>query len=318
MTKQKILITGLTGFIGRHLAKKYLEEGNLVFGNTYDSQDPLPKKHKLLKLMKCDVKKFSQVQKLVKKSKPDLIFHLAAQPYPWKSWQDPKDTFDTNVNGTLNLFSAIMKEKLDPKILIACSSAEYGHTAFKKKSSLKETDPLLPVHPYGLSKVGQDLISYQYYTEYGLKVIRARIFNTIGPGKKNDFVGDVSQQISKIRSGLQKPIIKVGNLHPKRDVTDVRDQVLALDSLIKNGKVGEVYNVCSGRSVSIEEILNLMLPFAGKKVKIKVEKKLVRKVDEPLILGNPSKIKKDCFWKEQFSLKTTLRDSINYWDKDQI
>lgn len=315
MNTKNVLITGITGFIGTYIAEKYLSEGNHVYGNLFARDELPPPKNKLLHLYYCDIRNERQIRKLVHVSQPDIVIHLAAQSYPIKSWQDPKYTMDTNVNGTLNLFSAVLKEKLDPIILVACSSAEYGYTAFKTKRPLKENDQLLPVHPYGLSKVCQDLLSQQYFVNYGMKILRARIFNTIGPGKKNDFLGDVSIQIAKIRKGKQKPIVKVGNLDTRRDMTDVRDQISALSALIKSGKLGEVYNICSGKSVKMRDLLHNMILMVESKIKIQVDPNKVRLVDEPIIVGDPSKIRKDCHWKPAYSMKNTLKDSVDFWNK---
>jgi len=312
MTK-RMLITGITGFIGKNLAIKYLEKGYEVFGNTFADDEP-PLQKKSIHLQYCDIRNESQVDDLIGFSKPELIFHMSAQPYPLQSWLDPKNTMDTNINGTINLFSAIRKKNLDPKIVVACSSAEYGMTAFNSDTPLDENDKLLPIHPYGLSKVAQDIISYQYFKKYNMKILRARIFNTIGPGKKGDFVGDVSIQINKIKKGLQDPIIKVGNLTTKRDFTDVRDQASALIALIDSGKVGEVYNVCSGKAVSMRDVLEKMIQLSGIKIKVEVESERVRAIDEPIIIGDPRKIKKDCSWTQKYDIETTLQQSIDFWN----
>jgi len=308
-----VLITGITGFMGKFLAEKYLENDHIVYGNTFDETETPPKDHLNLHLLPCDIRKEVEVKRLVNESKPDIIFHLAAQSYPTKSWEDPINTLETNVNGTIHLFSAIMEKNLDPKVLVACSSAEYGHTAINENRSLQEKDPLLPVHPYGLSKVNQDLISEQYFKKYGIKVYRARIFNTIGPGKKDDFVGDISKQISEIKKGGKQRVIKVGNLETKRDMTDVRDQISALIALVENGIAGEAYNVCSGVSYQMKELLKKMITYSGMEIKYEKDLKKIRKIDEPLILGDPSKIREKCYWNQEYSIEKTLQDAINFW-----
>ncbi len=308
-----ILITGITGFMGKFLTERYLKNGHVVYGNTYDETEIPPKNHPNLHLFPCDIRKELEVEGLVHESNPDIIFHLAAQSYPTKSWEDPITTLETNVNGTIHLFSSIMKKNLDPKVLVACSSAEYGHTAINENRSLREEDPLLPVHPYGLSKVNQDLISEQYFKKYGIKVYRARIFNTIGPGKKDDFVGDVSKQISEIKKSGKQAIIKVGNLETKRDMTDVRDQISALIALVENGTEGEAYNVCSGTSYQMGELLKKMITYSGLEIKFEKDPNKIRKIDEPLILGDPSKIREKCSWNQVYSIEKTLQDAINFW-----
>ena len=310
----RILITGITGFMGKYLTKMLLEKNHQVYGNIFDRDESPPDANESLHLKFCDVRIKDQVTELINESKPNFIYHLAAQSLPMKSWKDPKETMDTNFSGTINLFNSILEQKLEPKILVACSSAEYGFTAITKNRALNEEDPLEPVHPYGLSKVCQDMISKQYFLNYGMKVIRARIFNTIGPGKKNDFVGDVSMQISKILKNKQDPTIQIGNLETERDISDVRDQIKALTSLLENGVPGEVYNVCSGRVVKMKELLDKMIAISGKDIKINKDPKKIRKIDEPLILGDPSKIRKECSWNEEITIDKTLTDSINFWN----
>jgi len=310
---KRVLITGITGFIGKNLAERYLENGYEVYGNIYDKSEEPPSPRDNLHLEYCDVRNESQVHDLIKKSKPDLIYHLAAQSDPLKSWEDIIYTMETNVFGTIHLFSAIMKEKLDPLVLMAASSGEYGMTTFTSKEPINEEAPLLPVHPYGLSKVCQDLLSWQYFIKNGIRVVRARIFNTIGPSKKNDFVGQVSKQIADIIEGRSEPIVKVGDLTPQRDVTDVRDQVSALMTLIENGKPGEVYNVCSGRNISMRELLDKMIKISNKEITIEEDPAKLRTIDEPAIYGDSSKIRKECQWEQKYDIDTTLKDSIEFW-----
>ena len=310
---KNVLITGITGFMGKFLAEEYLKDGFTVYGSTFDKTETSPKPRNALHLVPCDIRKKDEVRNLVANSNPDIVFHLAAQSNPVKSWNDPVYTMETNFNGTINLFSELIDSKLDPKILVACSSAEYGYTAIKENRPLNENDPLLPVHPYGLSKVCQDLISHQYFENYGIKVIRARIFNTIGPGKKDDIVGDVSQQIAEIIRKRKDPVVKVGNLDTERDMTDVRDQISALIALVKTGKVGDVYNVCSGKSVQMRSLVKNMIENSGKKIEIEIDKSKLRVIDEPLIIGNHDKLSRDCSWEQRYDIDVTLKDSVNFW-----
>ena len=310
---KRILITGITGFIGKVLAERYLEEGYEVYGNTFDESEEPPKPRNNLHLDYCDIRNQSQVSDLIKKSKPDLIYHLAAQSDAPTSWEDVIYTMETNVIGTVHLFSTILKEKMDPLVLMAASSGEYGMTTFTSKEPINEEAPLLPIHPYGLSKVCQDFLSWQYFVKYKIRVIRARIFNTIGPSKKNDFVGQVSKQIADIIQGKSEPTVKVGDLTRQRDVTDVRDQVSALITLLEHGKSGEVYNVCSGRNISMKELLDKMIKISNKEISIEEDPEKLRIIDEPIIPGDSSKIRKECSWKQEYDIDTTLKDSIEFW-----
>jgi len=311
----KALITGVTGFIGSYLAEYLLAKGMNVYGTFHREsiEDIAHLKDKII-LSKCDVRDQATVQKIIKKSNPDFIFHLAAQSRPDISWKNPVETMETNVMGTVYVFESVRQLGLDPKILVTGSSAEYGLIG-ENEPPIKEDHPLLPVSPYGVSKVAQGLLAYQYFKNYGMKTIRVRIFGATGPRKVGDACSDFAKQIVKIECGKAEPIIRVGNLEVKRDLMDVKDTLEAFWLLMENGKIGDVYNICSSKAIKIGDILNKFLEISGRSVKIEVDPKKLRPSDEPIVVGDSSKIRKDCGWMPTIPIEKTLEDTLNYWRK---
>jgi GDP-4-dehydro-6-deoxy-D-mannose reductase len=310
----RALITGVSGFIGRYLAEYLLNKQLEVYGTVRTTKHLKNIAHlkDAITLRKCEIRNPAMVNDAVRKSKPDFVFHLAAQSYPTVSWENPIGTMETNVFGTINLFEAIRKLKINPKILVACSSAEYGLVR-EKEVPTKEDHQLLPLHPYGVSKVAQDLLAYQYFKNFGLSTIRVRIFGTTGPGKIGDVCSDFARDIAEIECKKKKPVMYVGNLEPKRDLSDVRDMVRAFWLLMRRGKIGEVYNACSSKAHKIRDILDMLLKMSDADIEVKIDPKKLRPSDEPVILGDNSKIKNDCGWRPKIPIEKTLKDILNYW-----
>ena len=229
----KVLITGITGFAGSHLADYILKEhpeAEIYGFKRWRSRDEniLHLLNKV-KFYDVDIKDFTAVNRFIQEIKPNKIFHLAAQSFVPTSWRSPAETLTTNIIGELNLFEAIRQHDLikDTRIQLACSSEEYG-MVYENELPIKETNPLRPLSPYAVSKIGQDYLGYQYYKSYGIQAIRTRTFNHSGPRRGDVFVvSTFSKQIAMIENDIQKPIIYVGNLDAKRDFTDVRDVVRA-------------------------------------------------------------------------------------------
>lgn len=309
----RALVTGINGFIGSYLPEYLMAKGVEVFGTVYDNNicNIAHIKDKI-NLIMCDVRDRSAVKKAVQKSDSDIIFHLAAQSRPDVSWVDPAGTMETNVMGTVYLFESVRQIGLDPKILVAGSSAEYGLIR-KDEPPIKEDHPLLPVSPYGVSKVAQDLLAYQYFKNLNIKTIRVRIFGATGPRKVGDACSDFCRQIVKIEREEAEPVIRVGNLETKRDLMDIKDTLEAFWALIKKGKIGDVYNVCSSKPIKIGDMLNKLLEISGIKAKIEVDQKKLRLTDEPVVVGDNTKIKRDCEWGPKISIEKTLNDTLNYW-----
>ena len=314
---KRVLITGITGFVGSHLADFLLNKNLEIFG-TYRWRSPKDNiKHILnkLNLINCELLDASSVLDCIKTVNPDVIFHLAAQSYVPVSFREPYITLETNIIGTLNLLEAIRHFKLDPIIHICSSSEVYGQVK-EEELPIKETNPLRPASPYAVSKVGEDLISYQYYLSYGIKTIRTRMFTHTGPRRGEVFVVSAfAKQIALIEFGLKDPILKVGNLDSVRTFLDVRDAVRAYWLLVNHCKPGEVYNIGGNRVMSIREMLDLLLNYSSikNKIEIEIDPKLLRPSDVTLQIPNIDKFVKETNWKAEIPFEKTLQDILDYW-----
>jgi GDP-4-dehydro-6-deoxy-D-mannose reductase len=312
----KVLITGITGFAGSHLAEFLLQKNIKVFG-TYrwrSRMENIMHIRDKITLLECDLRDFSATLEVIKKVKPDLIFHLAAQSFVPMSWIAPVETLTTNITSEVNIFEAVRTLNLkNCRIHIAGSSEEYG-LVYKNEVPIKETNPLRPLSPYGVSKVAQDLLGYQYFMSYQLPIIRTRAFNHTGPRRGEVFVtSNFAKQIVEIEKKKRQPVIYVGNLDAVRDFTDVRDVVRAYYMILKDGKPGEVYNISSGKGYKIKEVLELLLSLAQCDIEIKVDPARLRPSDVELLIGDNTKLKKAVGWKPEIPFKKTLSDLLDYW-----
>jgi GDP-4-dehydro-6-deoxy-D-mannose reductase len=311
----KALITGITGFAGSHLAEYLLANGHEVSG-TRRVRSPMDNVSAIadkLTLIDCELSDASATHDAVKAAKPDLIFHLAAQSFVRASWVYPGFTLFNNIGAQLNIFEAVRELKLDARILVACSSEEYGR-AEEKDLPLTEDSPLRPLSPYGVSKVGQDMLAYQYHASYGMAIIRTRAFNHTGPRRGEAFATSTfAKQIAEIELGKREPVVHVGNLAAQRDFTDVRDVVRAYFLACTEGEPGEVYNICSGKAVSIGEILDTLLELTQREVKVKEDPARLRPSDVQVLRGDASKLTQATGWRPQIELRQTLADLLEYW-----
>jgi len=258
----RVLVTGITGFVGSHFAEFALAEGAEVFGSYRwrSKTENIDHLRDRVTLIECDLRDLSSVNELVASSRPDFIIHLAAQSYVHASWHSPAETFNTNTISQVNLLEAVRAQgKAAPRFLAIGSSEEYG-LVHEDELPIKESNPLRPLSPYAVSKVTQDLMAYQYFKSYALPIVRARAFNHEGPRRGDVFVtSNFARQIAEIEAGGREPTILVGNLKAVRDYTDVRDIVRGYWLLLERGEPGQVYNLCSGRGWAIQEILDFLL-----------------------------------------------------------
>jgi len=307
----KALITGCSGFIGSHLADLLVEKKFDVYGTThYGMNDNIKHLKDKITIVKCNITDKSQVKNLISKIKPDYIFHMAAQSNVMQSWNDAEGTMKTNILGTLYLFDAIREAKINPIIVVACSSAEYG-VSYKYELPTKENKEFRPTSPYAVSKIGEDMLSYLYWRSLGMKIIRVRFFNITGPRKTSDACSDFSRMIAYAEK-KNKNVIEVGYLDSIRDITDVRDAVKATLLAAKKGKYGEVYNICSGKGYKIENILKKMLKISTRKIKVKKVEDKMRPYEEPIFIGDNSKMRK-LGWSPEIPIDKTLSDMLEYW-----
>jgi len=260
-----------------------------------------------------DLTNFPRVCEVIDETKPDLVFHLAAQASVSRSQEDPAGTLINNVLAELNILQAVIKARIDPMILIPGSYEEYGLVR-PEELPVKETNPLRPTSPYGVSKVCQDFLGYQYFLSHGLRCIRVRPFNHLGPRQSEAFfVPSVAKQIAEAEAGISQPIIRVGNLEVKRDFTDVRDIVRGYYLALLRGEPGEVYNLGSGKMTSLRSIVDQMLAHSRAPLSIKQDPARLRPQDPPVSLCDYSKFREKTGWEPGIPLEQTLNNVLEYW-----
>jgi len=313
--KKIALITGITGFVGSHMAELLLKKGFEVHGlcrwrSRTENIDHIREK---IHLVEGDLLDAHSLQDLMMDVRPTHIFHLAAQSFVPASWTSPAVTLEINIVGPCNLFEAVRAAQLSPLIQIACSSEEYGLVK-PNELPIKETNPLRPLSPYAVSKVAMDYLGYQYFKSYDMRIIRTRGFNHTGARRGEVFAeSSFAKQIAEIEKGIKKPVILVGNLEAKRDYTDVRDMVEGYFLALEKGEPGEVYNICSGKAIKIEKVLETLLSFSKTKVTVKQDPSRMRPSDVPILLGDNRKFVKQTGWKPKISFEKTMKDLLDYW-----
>ncbi len=319
----KILITGITGFVGSHLAEYCLQQGDKVYGTMMTHH--LGEETKNLKcilgdinLRECNLMNRSAVFKVLNEIKPDVIFHLAAHSFVPFSWKEPQEALQNNIISELNILETLIDLDLkNTMIQIAGSSEEYG-LVHENEIPIKESNELRPLSPYAVSKIGQEYLAKQYYMSYGLKTVITRAFNHEGPRRGQAFVtSNFAKQIAEIEENTEETnnCIKVGNLEAIRDFTDVRDMVRAYYLAVTSEKInyGEEYNICSGKGVSMREMLEMLLALTESDIAIVQDSTRMRPSDVPVLIGNCDKFKKATEWKPEIELEETLQDTLDYW-----
>ncbi|BBI36076.1 GDP-mannose 4,6-dehydratase [Cohnella abietis] len=311
----KALVTGISGFVGSHMAEFLLLKGVEVVGTIRNRSrmDHISHLQQDIRLVECELRDPFSVEALIGAEKPDLIFHLAAQSFVPTSWNSPIDTIHNNVAGQVNLFEAIRRFGLHSKIQIACSSEEYGQVN-PGETPIKETNPLRPLSPYAISKVAQDYLGYQYHKSYGLHVIRTITFNHTGPRRGENFVtSNFAKQIVDIEKGKKPPVIYVGNLEAKRDFTDVRDVVRGYWLALEKGVPGEAYNIASGTCYTIAEMLAILLSHSNVDIEVKTDASRLRPSDVEILLGDYRKFHEATGWNPEIPFERTMEDLLQYW-----
>ena len=312
----RVLITGITGMVGSHLAEYILNNHlSVEIHGLVRWRSPLDNIHGILTkvtLHLAELRDLNSLVLLLRRIKPGWIFHLAAQSYVSSSFESPADTIHTNVIGTTNLLDAVRVAEIDPKIHICSSSEVYGQVT-KDEIPIRETNPFRPASPYAVSKVGEDMIGLQYFLSYGIKTIRTRMFTHTGPRRGDVFAESAfAKQIAEIEAGLRSNPMKVGNLDSVRTFSDVRDAVRAYWLLLENCPPGEVYNIGGNRTMTVGEMLDILKSMARCKIEHEVDPVLVRPSDVTLQIPDISKFQAATGWKPEIPLETTLQDLLYY------
>ena len=311
--KETILITGGTGFVGSYLLEHFLDLGYTeIHLTSYGKYDPwflnhLPKE----RIHRLDLTDQEATRALLSQVKPTQIYHLASLAATSTSFEKLKQVLDNNIKLQLSLLTAVKELGLNPRILVVGSADEYGLSK-EDELPINEEHPFRPVNPYAVSKITQDMLAHVWAVAYGLKIVRVRPFAHIGPRQSDAFsISSFAKQIALIEKGKQASL-KVGNLEAYRDFSDVRDVVAAYHLLMTRGKVGEVYNVGSGKKVKMQAVLNQLVQLAKVPIKIKVDPARLRPADIHVMVADIKKIKK-LDWQPKIPLPASLKSVLNYW-----
>ena len=312
----RLLITGFTGFVGSYLVpachQRYPEA--LLYGLCLHNQK-LPASLEALPITQLEANMLDrqQVRRVVAQARPDLVFHLAAQPSVAASWADPVETLQINAGGAVHLFESLLAEGLAPRIILVGSGEQYGLVLPEGNPIREECSPR-PVNPYAVSKVAQDLYGYEYFAVYGLPILRVRPFNHFGPGQTASFVvSSFARQIALIEAGKAEPILPAGNLQAKRDFLPVEDVVSAYLAIAERGHPGMAYNVGSGCARSIEDILNQLLKLAKILINVRTDPARLRPADVPLLVADTSRLQAHTGWSPVVDFTQALIRTLDYW-----
>lgn len=320
----RVLITGITGMVGSHLADYLLENTdwkiygfcrwNDALDNITHLSDEINANNRM-ELIYGDLNDLVSLLEAVQKSEPDYVFHLAAQSYPQTSFVAPLETLETNILGTAKLLEAINKSPYDPVIHVCASSEVFGRVP-KEFLPIHEEVKFHPASPYAISKVGTDLVGRYYAEAYGMTIMTTRMFTHTGPRRGDVFAESTfAKQIAMIEAGLIPPVINVGNLDSLRTWSDVRDAVRAYYLLVtKNPIGGEYYNIGGDYSCTIKEMLNYLISQSTvSDIKVQTEASRLRPIDADLQVPDTTKFKNHTGWKPEISFETTMQDLLNYW-----
>jgi GDP-4-dehydro-6-deoxy-D-mannose reductase len=312
----RILITGITGFAGGHLAEAILHAGNVeLHGVGRRSEWPAEWRHLAshVELRSCDLCDEAALNQLLSDVRPERIYHLAGYANVGKSFQEADAAWEGNLTATRRLYEALNRCKIYPRVLAVGSGLIYGDPELPDLSQ-DESAPLRPSSPYACSKAAADLVGFQFSLAGSLEIVRVRPFNQIGPRQSPQYaVAHFAKQIAAIETGLQAPILETGNLSPSRDLTDVRDMTQAYIALMERGRPGEVYNAGTGEAHSMREVVEQLLSLTFTPIEVRQRDTLLRASETNVVRANVAKLRGETGWRPQFTLKQTLKDVLDYW-----
>jgi GDP-4-dehydro-6-deoxy-D-mannose reductase len=311
----RILVTGVTGFAGGHLAEALLTRNMTVVGVGRTGTWPVSLHHlaQHVELRSCDLCNGGAIEALLREVRPDRICHLAGYARTGRSFDEPDAAWNGNLTTTRRLYEAVARWGCNPRVLFIGSGLIYGSN-FGENLAPDELAPLRPGSPYAASKAAADLVSYQVYCAPGLDVVRARPFNHVGPRQDPEFaVAHFARQMVAIERGQQPPVLETGDLRPLRDLTDVRDTVSAYLLLLEKGRAGEAYNVASGQGYTMQTVLDRLLTLSGVSAEVRQRTELVRPTEQAAVRADASKLRRESGWEPRFTLDQTLSDTLDYW-----
>jgi GDP-4-dehydro-6-deoxy-D-mannose reductase len=311
----RALVTGVSGFVGGHLAEHLVAQGDLVVGLSASGRWPGELAHlgRTVRIEPFDLvaRDEAELAELVRRKQPEVIYHLAAQSNPQGSLSDPRGTWTLNLVGSLNLLEAVKSSGQKPRVILVGSGVSYGNPA-PEFIPVREDCPLRPTNPYAASKAAVDLLGVQHHLAHGTDVLMVRPFNHAGPRQSSRYVlAALALQVAEVESG-RRDCLEVGNLDVVRDFTDVRDVVRAYRLLAQNGTPGEVYNLGSGQGTKIVDALEHLRSLANGAIPVRVDAGRVRAVDLPLLVANATKLRDAVGWQPSFTIEQTLADMLDF------
>jgi GDP-4-dehydro-6-deoxy-D-mannose reductase len=306
----RVLITGGTGFLGSYLAELLGAQGDEITTTYLVDPDPfLAAKSSERRRMRLDVADRAQVESVLEAVRPEVIYHFAGQPYVRPSWSDPMRTFRVNIDGTLHFLEWLRRHAPRTRFAFAGSGAAYG---ISERQPMDESTPLRPTSPYAASKAVGDLLCFQYCASYEIPTYRFRIFGTTGPGKVGDAPNDFASQVARLEREEGSRRLRVGNLDTFRDVTDVRDSVRAMRTIVERGEPGSAYNIGSGERRSVRGILETFCGLARRPIEVVPDPERVRRVDEPVIQADIGRLR-SLGWQPEIPWSRTLEEILTFW-----
>ncbi len=310
-----VLVTGIAGFVGSHLVDFLLKDSTTEIVGILHPEHEIQhlEEHPRVVVHREDILKERKLARLVRSIAPERVYHLAGMAHVHESWKDRKRTIETNFVGSLHLLEACRRLPEFPRVLLVGSADCYGIVP-EAQQPITESCPLVPSSPYAVSKIAQEILGMQYAKAENLPVFLSRSFNHTGPYQKETFVcSSFAKQIAMAEMADELPVIRVGNLTARRDFSDVRDVVRAYHAILEKGVPGEPYNVCSGRAISIREVLDILLSRSSRRFEVEIDSEKFRPVDMPLLLGSAQKLRNETGWSPQHEIGITLGDLLDFW-----
>ena len=318
--EHRILVTGVTGFAGSHMAEALLARGGAaIFGLNRHTAWPAHLAHLTghVGLSECDLTDSAAVEAVLREVQPRQIYHLGGYAQAGRSFQEPDAAWAGNLTATRSLYDAVVRWGGRPRILFVGSGLVYGNAETSDAIQHEDT-PLRPNNPYAASKAAADLVSYQYSCHPGLDIVRARPFNHVGPRQSAQYaIAHFAKQVAAVQRGQAPPVLETGDLSPRRDLTDVRDVIAAYVLLMEKGRKGEAYNIASGQTVSMREVLARLIALAGVAVEVRQRGDLLRATELNVASVDTSKLRRETGWAPRYTLDQTLAETLAFWHESR-